>query len=112
VLRRPAYLSAPVIPVDRLGRASAVGDDIGRCGPCPAEVALGMGASWVFWSLVIGVDGGHQTGDDAVFVIEGLGHGGQAIGGTGGAADDRFAAVQDVMVHIENDGLQVAGGGG
>jgi len=52
VLRRPAYLSAPVIPVRSPWPRQCCWDDIGRCGPCPAEVALGMGASWVFWSLV------------------------------------------------------------
>ena len=97
---------------DRFGGAGAVGHDVGGCGAGAAEITLGVGSVLGVLVVGIGVDRGHETGDDPEFIVEYLGHGGQAVGGTGGAADDGFAAVEDIMIDVEDDGFEVAGRGG
>ena len=54
--------------------------------------------------LGVGVDGGHQTLDDAQAVVERLGHGGQAVRGARGVGDDRLGAVVLVVVDAHDDG--------
>src|SRR5579863_6459754 len=94
---------------DRFGGAGAVGHDIGGCGAGAAEVTFWVRCVLGILVICIRVDGGHQAGDDAEFVIEDLGHRCETIGGTGCAADDGLAAIEDIVVNVENDGLKVAG---
>ena len=49
--------------------------------------------------LGVGMDGGHQTTDDAELVIEHLGQRPQAVGGTRRVADDFLATVVFVVIH-------------
>ena len=55
---------------DGFGGAGAVGNDIGGCGAGPAKIALGMGGVLGILVIGIGVDGRHETGDDAIFVFQ------------------------------------------
>ena len=62
--------------------------------------------------LGVGVDGGHQTLDDADTVVEGLGHGSQAVGGAGCVGDDVVdGRIVLVVIDAHDDGDVLVLGG-
>ena len=60
----------------------------------------------------VGMNGGHDAADDRILVIQSLGHGSQAVGGAGSSGDDLVFLGQGLLVHGENDGGQILAGGG
>ena len=48
---------------------------------------------------------------DGPAVVQGLGHGRQAVGGAGSGGDDGIFGLQDGVVHVVDDGGQVVAGG-
>jgi len=56
------------------------------------------------------MDCGHESRYDTKLFLQHFRHWSQAVGGTGSAANDGFASIQDFVVGIENDGFEVACG--
>ena len=98
---------------DGLGGAGGVGHDAQSAGTGAAEVTLALGAVQDHLVAGVGVDGAHDAGLDGGKVVEGLGHGSQAVGGAAGGGDDLVLGGQGLVVDVVDDGGQsVAGGGG
>jgi len=57
------------------------------------------------------MNGGHDAGDDGIGLVQGVGHGGQAVGGAGSSGDDLILSGQGLLVDGVDDGLQVVAGG-
>ena len=57
------------------------------------------------------MNGGHDAGDDGEGLVQGVGHGGQAVGGAGSSGDDLIVSGQGLLVDGVDDGLQVVAGG-
>ena len=57
------------------------------------------------------MNGGHDAGDDGIGLVQGVGHGGQAVGGAGSSGDDLIFSGQGLLVDGVDDGLQVVAGG-
>ena len=57
----------------------------------------------------VGMDGCHQAIDDTEFFFQYLRHWCEAVGSTGGTANDRFAAIQYAMINIEYNCFQITG---
>lgn len=82
---------------DSLGGASAAGDDVlGRS--AATTPVLGGGTINGLLGGSVGVDGGHETLDDAVVVVDNLGEGSQAVGGARGVGDDGGLAIVGLLV--------------
>ena len=62
--------------------------------------------------LIAGVSmhGGHDAALDGIYVVQGLGHGSQAVGGAGSGGDDVIFLGQGVLVNREHDGGQIVAG--
>src|SRR5699024_6992832 len=62
--------------------------------------------------LVAGVsmNGGHDAGDNGISLVQGVGHGSQAVGGAGSGGDDLIFLGQGLLVDGVDDGLQVIAG--
>ena len=58
------------------------------------------------------MNGGHEAGFDGAEVIEGLGHGSEAVGGAAGRGDNLVGGLQDLVVDVEDDGREVLAGRG
>ena len=57
------------------------------------------------------MNGGHDAGDDGIGLVQGVGHGGQAVGGAGSSGDDLILSGQGLLVDGVDDGLQVVASG-
>ena len=53
------------------------------------------------------MNGGHDAGDDGVGLVQGVGHGSQAVGGAGSSGDDLILSGQSLLVDGVDNGLQV-----
>ncbi|KAH6610223.1 hypothetical protein Trco_000243 [Trichoderma cornu-damae] len=82
---------------DSLGGTSAAGDDVLGSATAAAPVLAGGTIDGLLGGGV-GVDGGHETLDDAVVVVDDLGEGSQAVGGARGVGDDVGGAVVVLLV--------------
>ena len=82
---------------DSLGGTSAAGDDVLGSTTATAPV-LGGGTVNGLLGGGVGVDGGHETLNDAVVVVDDLGEGSQAVGGARGVGDDIGGAVVVLLV--------------
>ena len=59
-----------------------------------------------------GVDGGHQTLDDTVLVVDDLGERGQAVGCAGSVGDDGVLGVVSIQVDAANEHWGISGRSG
>ena len=92
---------------DGLGGAGGVGHDVLRAGAGTTEVTLALRAVQDHLVAGVGVHGGHDTALHGISVIQGLGHGSQAVGGAAGGGDDLILGGQGLLVDGVHDGLQV-----
>ena len=53
------------------------------------------------------MNGGHDAGDDGVGLVQGVGHGSQAVGGAGSSGDDLILSGQGLLIDGVDNGLQV-----
>src|SRR5699024_855091 len=53
---------------------------------------------------------GHDAGDNGISLVQGVGHGSQAVGGAGSGGDDLIFLGQGLLVDGVDDGLQVIAG--
>jgi len=91
---------------DGLGGTGAGWNDVGSSGTSTTPVL----ARWTVNGLLGGgvrVDGGHQTLDDGVLVVNDLGERSQAVGGARGVGDDLNVALVALLVdtHDEHWGI-------
>ena len=63
----------------------------------PAEISFRVRGILCILIVGISVNGGHQSVYDTKLFFQYLCHGGQAVGGAGSAADDGFAAIEDLV---------------
>lgn len=82
---------------DGLGGTGAAGDDVLSSATATAPV-LGRGTIDGLLGGSVGVDGGHETLNDAELVVDNLGEGSQAVGGARGVGDDSGLAVVGLLV--------------
>ena len=95
---------------DGLGGAGAARDDVlGRS--AATTPVLGRGAVDGLLGGGVGVDGGHETLDDAEVVVDNLGEGSQAVGGARGVGDDGGLAIVGLLVdaHHVHGGIRRRG---
>ena len=76
-----------------------------------AQVALTLRAVQDHLVAGVSMNGGHDAGDDGIGLVQGVGHGGQAVGGAGSSGDDLIFSGQGLLVDGVDDGLQVVAGG-
>ena len=57
------------------------------------------------------MNGGHDSGNDRIGIVESLCHGSEAVCGAGCSRDDLVVLGKDIVVDVVNDGLQVVSGG-
>ena len=95
---------------DGLGGAGAAGDDVLGSSAATAPV-LGRGAVDGLLGGGVGVDGGHETLNDAEVVVDDLGEGSQAVGGARGVGDDGGLAIVGLLVdaHHVHGGIRRRG---
>mmetsp|Transcript_105495 Transcript_105495/g.278618 ORF Transcript_105495/g.278618 Transcript_105495/m.278618 type:complete len:376 (+) Transcript_105495:49-1176(+) len=90
----------------RLGRPSGGGDDVARCRTATAPVLLRRPVhGWLRRGH--GVDSSHQAPLDAERVVDGLHHGGEAVGGARCARDATHVTLVGVLVHAHHYGVAV-----
>ena len=94
-----------------LGGASGRGDDVAGSGTATTPVLAGRGVDDSLGGGH-GVDGGHETLLDLVGVVDGLDHGGEAVGGARSARHVVGLALVVLLVHTHDDGEGVVLGGG
>lgn len=82
---------------DSLGGAGGAGDDV-LGGATASAPVLGRGTVDGLLGGSVGVDGGHETLNDAKLVVDDLGEGSQAVGGARSVGDDAGAAVVRLLV--------------
>lgn len=95
---------------DSLGGTGGGGDDVLGRSAATTPVLSGGTVDGLLGSG-IGVDGGHQTLNEAVLVVDNLGEGSQAVGGARSVGEDVDVGLVGVVVdtHDEHGGI---GGGG
>ena len=89
-----------------------VGNDVDGSGARTTQVALSVGAVENHLVAREGVDGRHITLLDLAELVEGVGHRREAVGRAGSRGDDLIVLGQRVLVHGEDNRLDVAGGSG
>ena len=91
---------------DSLGSTSGAGDDVLGSSTATSPV-LGGGSVDDLLGSGVGVDGGHETLDDAVLVVDDLGEGSQAVGGARGVGEDVDVGLVVFVVdtHDEHGGV-------
>lgn len=92
---------------DGLGGTSAAGDDVGSSGTATTPVLSGGTVNGLLGGGVR-VDGGHETLNDAVLVVDDLGERSQAVGGARGVGEDLNVGLVAVLVdtHDEHGGIR------
>ena len=96
---------------DGLSSTGAVGDDVLCASTSTAQVALALRTIQDHLVAGVSMNGGHDAGDDGIGLVQGVGHGGQAVGGAGSSGDDLILSGQGLLVDGVDDGLQVVAGG-
>ena len=96
-----------------LGSAGGGGDDVAGCGTAAAPILLGS-AVYGLLGAGGGMNGGHQTLNDAEVIVDDLGQRRQAVGGAAGVGNNVHILAVGVVVNAHNKGgsLGVLGGGG
>src|SRR5262249_5219077 len=94
---------------DGLGRAGGGGHDVQRGGAGAPQVLVRAVLQVLI--LGVGVDGGHQASDDAELVVQYFGKRRKAVRGARRIGNDVLAAVVLVVIHPEDDGEVLVGGG-
>lgn len=99
---------------DGLGSSGGGGDDVGGGSSSGSPVLSSLGGS-VNDELGggHGVDGGHETLNDSVVVVDDLSEGGEAVGGARGVGDDVLVSLVVVVVDSDDVGggaLVLSGG--
>jgi len=96
---------------DGLGGAGAAGDDVLGSTTATTPV-LGGGTIDGLLGGSVGVDGGHETLDDAELVVDNLGERSKAVGGARGVGEDIGAAVIGLLVDAHHVHGGIGRGGG
>mmetsp|Transcript_34593 Transcript_34593/g.46626 ORF Transcript_34593/g.46626 Transcript_34593/m.46626 type:complete len:343 (+) Transcript_34593:87-1115(+) len=93
---------------DGLGGTSGGWNDVGTRGTTGSPVLSTYGGT-INSKLVNSnsVDGGHETLNNTVVIMENLGNGGKAVGGAGGVGDNIHAGVVTLMVNTNNENRSV-----
>lgn len=94
---------------DSLGGTSAAGNDVLSSGAATTPV-LGGGTVNGLLGSSVGVNGGHETLNDAELVVDDLGEGSQAVGGARSVRDDVGAAVVGLLVDTHHVHGGIGGG--
>mmetsp|Transcript_27631 Transcript_27631/g.56627 ORF Transcript_27631/g.56627 Transcript_27631/m.56627 type:complete len:414 (+) Transcript_27631:378-1619(+) len=94
-----------------LGSTSGGGDDVARGSTATTPVLAGGGVNNSLGGGH-GVDGGHEGLLNHELVMDGLHHGGKAVGGARGAGDEVLRAIVFSLVDTHDNGLGVILGGG
>ena len=58
-----------------------------------------------------GMNSGHDAALDGSVLVQGVSHGGQAVGGAGSGGDDLILSGQGLLIDAVNDGLQIVASG-
>ena len=96
---------------DRLGRTGRGWDDV--LGGCTATTPILAG--WAVDGLLrggVGVDGGHQTLNQPVLVVDDLGEWCETVGGARGVGDDLDLGLVLLVVHAHDEHRCIGGWGG
>ena len=96
---------------DSLGGTGGAGDDVLSRSAATTPVLSGGTVNGLLGGGV-GVDGGHETLNQAEVVVDHLGHGGQAVGGARGVGEDVDILGVGVVVDTHDVHGGVRGGGG
>ena len=94
---------------DSLGGTSAAGNDVLSSTTATTPV-LGGGTVDGLLGGSVGVDGGHETLDNAELVVDDLGEGSQAVGGARSVGDDIGLAVVGLLVDTHHVHGGIGGG--
>ncbi len=95
---------------DGLGSAGGVRNDVGGAGTGTLQIALAVRTVEDHLIAGVGMNGGHDTGNDRISIVEGLGHWSEAVGGAGSGGDDGVIRLQGVVVYVVNDSRQIVSG--
>ena len=87
---------------DGLGSAGGVRNDVLSTSTSAAQVALTLRAVQDHLVAGVSMNGGHDAGDDGISLVQGVGHGGQAVGGAGSSGDDLILSGQGLLVDGED----------
>lgn len=94
---------------DGLGGTGGRGDDVLRSGAATAPVLAGGTVNGLLGGGV-GVDGGHETLNDGVLVVDDLGEGSKAVGGARGVGEDGDVRGVALLVDAHDEHGGVGGG--
>jgi len=86
---------------DSLGGTSSRWDNVSSSSPATTPV-LGTGTINALLGSSVSVDGGHKAFYDAKFIVDNLGKGSKAVGGTGSVADNLEVLLVLVVVDTNN----------
>ena len=89
---------------DGLGSAGGVRNDVLGTSTSAAQVALALRAVQDHLVAGVSMNGGHDAGDDGIGLVQGVGHGGQAVGGAGGVGDHVHLRGVPLVVHSHDKG--------
>lgn len=96
---------------DSLGGTGGRGNDVLRSGAATAPV-LARGTVDGLLGGGVGVDGGHETLNDGVLVVDDLGEGSKAVGGARGVGEDGDVRGVALLVDAHDEHGGVGGGSG
>jgi hypothetical protein len=96
---------------DSLGGAGGGGDDVLRSSAATTPVLAGGTIDGLLGSGVR-VDGGHETLNDGVLVVDDLGEGSKAVGGARGVGEDLDVGLVLLLVDAHDEHGGVGGGSG
>jgi hypothetical protein len=96
---------------DSLGGTGGRGDDVLGSGAATAPVLAGGTVDSLLGGGV-GVDGGHETLDDGVLVVDDLGERSQAVGGARGVGEDGDVGLVGLLVDAHDEHGSVGRGSG
>ena len=94
---------------DCLGRAGRGRDDVLGSRTATAPILAGWAVDGLLGRSV-GVDGGHQTLDEPVLVVDDLGEWCEAVGRAGGVGDDLDLGLVLLVVHAHDEHWCIGGG--
>lgn len=96
---------------DGLGGTGAAGDDVLSSGTATAPVLGGRTVDGLL-SGSVGVDGGHETLNEAEVIVDDLGEGSKAVGGARGVGEDVDVGLVGLVVDAHDEHGGIGGGGG
>ena len=92
---------------DGFGRTGGIRHNVQSGGAGASEIVFPMRRVQSILVAGVGMNGGHKTLNHAEFTLQYVGHRRQTVGGAGSGGNHFFAAVQNLMVHAENDGFDI-----